>query len=305
MAVFQRFSGFSWLDINTIRHLRIPFSLLLMPVYLFALSQADVIIWKNAFTGFLILHILLFPSTNGYNSYQDRDTSSIGGLKHPPVVTRNLFKVTLVMDFLAMLAGMLISVPFMIMIAIFVLMSRLYSYRQIRLKKYPVTAFIIVFIFQGGFVYLMATEAVMHVFRNHAFTLNHLICMMISSFFMGSMYPLTQIYQHESDRSDGIISLSAKLGYLGTFLFSGILFGLGTGLMIYYFLKIHQPVAILLFLVLICPVALRMAYWFKRVQSDPSYADYDHTMQMNRWSAISMNLFFTTLFVMNVTTQSL
>ncbi len=305
MAVIQRFPGFSWLDINTIRHLRFPFSLLLMPVYLFALSQADIIIWKDAFTGFLILHILIFPSTNGYNSYEDRDISSIGGLKYPPQVTRNLFKVTLAMDFLALFAGLLVSVSFMIMAAIFILMSRLYSYRQIRLKKYPVTAFIIVFIFQGGFVYLMATEAIMHVFRNHAFSVNQLMCMMISSFFMGSMYPLTQIYQHESDRSDGIISLSAKLGYSGTFLFSAILFGLGMGLMVYYFLKIHQPVAIVLFSVFISPVTIQMAHWFKKVQADPLCADYDHTMQMNRWSAISMNLFFATLFVVNITTQPL
>jgi 1,4-dihydroxy-2-naphthoate octaprenyltransferase len=237
-----------------------------------------------------------------YSNYKDLDFNAyfetINDYKIKSILNKEKLDT---MDFLALFAGLFVSVPFMIMAAIFILMSRLYSYRQIRLKKYPVTAFFIVFIFQGGFVYLMAMESIMHIFKVQAFSINHLICMMISSFFMGSMYPLTQIYQHESDRRDGIISLSAKLGYSGTFLFSGILFGLATSLLVYYFLKIHQPVAILLFSMFITPVALRMAHWFKRVRIDPLCADYDHTMQMNRSSAISMNLFFSTLVVMNIT----
>jgi 1,4-dihydroxy-2-naphthoate polyprenyltransferase len=301
MTAILQLHIFSWFDRNTIRHLRIPFSLLLMPVYMFALSQADQFIWPDAVAGFLILHFLLFPSTNGYNSYEDRDSSSIGGLKYPPRVSRNLFKVTLVMDFLAIGSGFWISFPFVMMTTLFIVMSRVYSFRQIRLKKYPVSAFIIVFIFQGGFVYLMASESITHVFKNHSFSYNHLICMLISSFFMGSMYPLTQIYQHESDRKDGIVSISAKLGYFGTFVFSGVLFALGTGLMCYYFLNIHQAGAILLFAIFIIPVVLRMAKWFNGVKSNPLNADYDHTMQMNRWSAWSMNLFFITLFVINIT----
>ena len=81
----------SWFDKDTVKHLRLPFSLYLMPVFLFALSQADSINWPATLLSFLILHVLIFPSSNGYNSYQDRDETSIGGLKYPPKVSRNLF----------------------------------------------------------------------------------------------------------------------------------------------------------------------------------------------------------------------
>ena len=84
----------NWFDKNTVKHLRISFSFFLLPVFLFALSQAPEINWIKAVVAFCILHLLIFPSSNGYNSYQDRDETSIGGLKNPPKVTRNLFYVT-------------------------------------------------------------------------------------------------------------------------------------------------------------------------------------------------------------------
>ena len=79
-------------------HLRIPFSFFLLPVFLFAIS-----ILKNPdlFSVFLvgvILHLLLYPASNGYNSYFDKDENSIGGLKNPPKVHKELYWVSLILD---------------------------------------------------------------------------------------------------------------------------------------------------------------------------------------------------------------
>src|ERR1035437_1840022 len=146
-----------------------------MPVFLFTLSQANDINWVKTIGAFLILHLLIFPASNGYNSYQDRDETSIGGLKHPPKVTENLFYATLLFDISGLICGLFISVYFFIavffcvffisvhfslFVLVFVLMSRAYSYRKIRLKKYPIVGFLTVFIFQGGFVYLIASSAI-------------------------------------------------------------------------------------------------------------------------------------------------
>jgi hypothetical protein len=43
--------------------------------------------------------------------------------------------------------------------------------------------------------------------------------MSVASLFIGSVYPLTQIYQHEADKKDGVTTISYKLGYVGTFFF--------------------------------------------------------------------------------------
>ena len=236
----------SWFDKSTVQHLRFPFSFFLMPVFLFALSQSAHVNWPTAIFAFVILHLLIFPSSNGYNSYQDRDETSIGGLKHPPKVSRNLYYATLFMDTMGVLLSLFVSVFFSLFVLIFVLVSRAYSYRNVRLKKYAVIGFLTVFIFQGAFVFLMASSAITVFSFGNFFTLNNIICMSVASLFIGSIYPLTQIYQHEADKKDGVISISYKLGYTGTFLFSALLFSIATIFLYYYFDLKHEQIALVL-----------------------------------------------------------
>ena len=284
-----------WFNSSTFRHLRFPFSFFLLPVFMFALSQAAMIDWKNALLAFVILHVLVFPSSNGYNSFQDKDDSSIGGLKNPPKVTKNLYYITLLFDVLAILSGLIISLEFSLCIVIFIIMSRAYSSRFIRLKKYPFIAFLTVFIFQGGFIFFTSSLAISDRAVSELMNLHDITCMIVSSLFMGSMYPLTQIYQHESDKNDGVISLSYVLGYNGTFIFSGILFFLAAGLMTYYFFSISRPVNIGLFLLFIIPMVTKMSLWFKKVRQNISNANFENAMAMNLISSASMNLYFLTL----------
>jgi len=289
----------SWFDKSTVKHLRIPFSFFLMPVFLFALSQASAINWKTTAIAFVILHLFIFPSSNGYNSYQDRDESSIGGLKYPPKVSINLFYATLLLDIIGVLGALLVSVTFSFFVLIIVLMSRAYSYRQLRLKKYPVIGFLTIFIFQGAFVYLMVSSAITDFSIKNLFTFKNIICMSVSSLFMGSIYPLTQIYQHEADKKDGVISISYKLGYIGTFVFSAILFTIATVFLFYYFILKHQPLATALFLLLMLPVAAKLSIWFKKVRNDTANANFENTMTMNLLTSICMNFYFLLLILNN------
>lgn len=287
----------SWFDKNTVKLLRLPFSFILMPVFLFALSQSGTINWTDTILAFVILHGLVFPSSNGYNSYQDRDETSIGGLKHPPKVTRNLYFATLLFDVLAIIVGLFISVYFSLMLLLFIVMSRAYSYRQIRLKKYPFIGFLTVFVFQGAFVFLMASTAVNGADWGTLFSTNAMICMAVSSLFIGSIYPLTQIYQHQADKNDGVISISYKLGYTGTFLFSGFLFFVAVLLLFYYFSLKQQPISLIIFLGMMLPVVYRLSVWFAKVRKDSQNADFENTMAMNRLTSATMNLYFLLLIV--------
>ncbi len=281
------------------KHLRLPFSFFLMPVFLFALSQANTINWQTAILAFVILHLLVFPSSNGYNSYQDRDETSIGGLKHPPKVSENLFYATLMLDVVGILSALIISVYFSFFVLIFVGMSRAYSYRNVRLKKYPVIGFLTVFIFQGAFVYLMASSAITDFSMDTFFTLNNTICMSVASFFIGSIYPLTQIYQHDADKKDGVISISYKLGYIGTFIFSALLFAIATIFLFYFFHLKHQHIALVLFSLIMIPVVIKLSLWFNKVRRDTVHADFENTMTMNLLTSTCMNLYFLLLILNN------
>jgi 1,4-dihydroxy-2-naphthoate octaprenyltransferase len=288
----------SWFDKSTVKHLRLPFSFFLMPVFLFALSQSTIVNWTTTAIAFVILHLFIFPSSNGYNSYQDHDETSIGGLKFPPQVSKNLYYATLLMDTVGVLGALIISVYFSLFVLIFILMSRAYSYRNVRLKKYPVIGFLTVFIFQGAFVYLMAFSAITN-FTVEILTLNNIICMSVASLFMGSIYPLTQIYQHEADKKDGVISISYKLGYTGTFVFSAILFTIATIFLFYYFNVKHQQIALVIFLFLMLPVIAKLSVWFNKVRKDTTHANFENTMSMNLLTSTCMNSFFLVLILNN------
>ena len=270
-----------------------------MPVFLFALSQAENIKSGQTILSFIILHLFVFPSTNGYNSFQDKDVSSIGGLKHPPDVSDRLFYVTILFDTMALLLSLFISVIYAILVLVFILASHAYSYRKIRLKQYPAIGFLIVFFFQGAYVFFIASIAITGISAGDFFSLGNIMCMAVSSLFIGSMYPLTQIYQHESDRNDGVTSLSYVLGYNGTFIFSAVLFILATIILYIYFNLYNEPLMLGLFLLFNLPVIIHLSNWFNKVKKDNKYADYENTMKMNVLASVGMNLFFIVLIIHN------
>ena len=89
--------------------LRIPFSIYLMPVFWFGLSalRGPWSGWR-ALGVFVVLHLLAYPASNGYNSYYDKDEGSIGGLKTPPKVTPELLHLVWAFDVLAVAGAALL-----------------------------------------------------------------------------------------------------------------------------------------------------------------------------------------------------
>jgi 1,4-dihydroxy-2-naphthoate octaprenyltransferase len=212
-------------------------------------------------------------------------------------VTENLFYATLLLDLSGVLLALLVSLNFSVLVLLYVLISRAYSYRKLRLKKYAIVGFLTVFLFQGAFTFLMVSAAVTDFSFGNFFTLSNIICMSVASLFIGSVYPLTQIYQHDADKKDGVTTISYKLGYLGTFIFSSVLFGLATGLLFYYFDKKEQLTALFLFLTLMLPVVVRLFIWFNKVRKDSIHANFENTMSMNFMASTCMNCYFLILIL--------
>jgi len=95
---------------------------------------------------------MLYPASNGYNSYFDKDEKSIGGLKNPPPVNTSLYYFSILLDIAAIvIAFWKISLLFSIMLLIYGLISKAYSHPSVRLKKYPILGWLTVGIFQGSF----------------------------------------------------------------------------------------------------------------------------------------------------------
>ena len=287
------------LDKNTIKLLRLPFSLLLMPIFLLALSQIDTPFstW-DALIPFLIIHLLVYPASNGYNSYVDRDEQSIGGLEKPPMPTIALFYVTLVMDSIALISAFLfVNSSFALCLLAYILASRAYSARQIRLKKYAVLGFLVVMFFQGAFTYYMSYLGI----TKTLLSINEMTVWILAacSFQIAGVYPLTQIYQHQQDLADGVTTISYKLGYKGTFIFSGIMFGLCNICYFMYFNQIDKINDFYIIQLFFIPIVSFFGYWLVLVWKNTQNANFKNTMLMNLIAAICMNVCFVILFLKN------
>lgn len=278
---------------STIQLLRFHFSFFLMPVYWFALSQVNEINTRNALLIFVILHLLVYPASNGYNSYMDRDTESIGGLANPQQPTRQLFYASVLLDMIALIASAFISTLFLAGIFIYIAASRAYSYRGIRLKQYPVIGYLTVITCQGGLVFFLVMEGASVGNNIHV----PLIGMIAASLLIGGFYPLTQIYQHKQDKADGVTTLSYLLGYRSTFIFTALIYFLAmTSLAVYMAqnLELGYFFSMQLFFI---PVLVYFGWWFLKVYRDTSMANFTNTMRMNLLASLCSNAGFIFLFL--------
>jgi len=286
------------IDRNTIKLLRIPFSFFLMPLFLFAVSQADTLSFPRALISFFIIHFLVYPASNGYNSYVDRDEDSIGGIEKPPMPTEKLFYLTMILDALALiLAAIFVSALFAGCLALYIAASRAYSSRQIRLKKYAIPGFLVVTVFQGAFTYYMSIVGI----TGHPLPLNHqtLYILLGCSFQIAGAYPLTQIYQHKQDLRDQVITLSYKLGYRGTFIFTALMFILCNVFYYLYFQNQQSGTIFFIIQLFFIPIIFYFIHWFYLVIKNTGEANFRNTMRMNLIAGICMNSCFLVLIIIN------
>jgi 1,4-dihydroxy-2-naphthoate octaprenyltransferase len=273
-------------------HLRVPFSILLMPVYLFALGIAPGFSWLNAAIAFVAIHLFLYPASNGYNSYYDKDEGSIGGLEHPPAVNELLWRLSLAFDAIAVALGLFISWEFALALLFYGLVSKAYSHDRIRLKKYPVASWLVVGIFQGFFIFVAVYQAIHQASWRETFSWPVLFPAFLSSAMLMGSYPMSQIYQHAEDGKRGDLTLSRLLGLQGTFAFTAVFFSLAIGGFGYYFYLTGKVYWFAWMLVMLAPVLAYFLWWWWQVRNEPGKANYRLTMQLNLISAACLNLFF-------------
>jgi 1,4-dihydroxy-2-naphthoate octaprenyltransferase len=270
-----------------------------MPVFCFGVAVTQPTDWGRVLAVFCILHLLVYPASNGFNSYYDRDEGSIGGLKNPPKVKTDLLYASLFLDLIATVWGFLIHFWFGIGIFLYGLVSKAYSYDKIRLKKYPFTSWLIIGFFQGAFTLWLTYRGVtdctcagLGVWNEHVAG-----AALLSSWMLLGSYPMTQVYQHAEDSRRGDRTLSLLLGIRGTFVFTLLLFSSAGAGYFFYFWHYYSFTWAVIFESSLLPVVLYFLRWFYRVWVDTSQADFQSTMRLNLISAVCMNGFFVCLWL--------
>ena len=223
----------------------------------------------------------------------DRDQSPIGGLEHPPMPERELWTITLVMDLIAVGLSLLLSYAAAMAVAFYILASRAYSSRKIRLKKFAFFGFLVVICCQGGLVFWLSYHA------SHAkLSMNVPVTgMLASTLLLAGAYPLTQIYQHRQDAADGVTTISMRMGIRGTFRLSGLLFTLAFLVLGLHFGLQLELDRFLLLMLFFLPVTIYFIWWGIQVWKNPAKADFRHLTKMNIISAICSTAAFGSLLI--------
>jgi 1,4-dihydroxy-2-naphthoate polyprenyltransferase len=266
-----------------------------MPVFWFALSFVEQINIVKTILAFVVLHLIVYPSSNGYNSYMDRDETSIGGIRDPLQPTKQLYIVTVIMDAIALLLSSFISLLFTVCILCYIVCSRLYSYRGIRLKRFPVIGYITVILNQGALTFFM----VYHASNTDAAAHTPLAGLIAAAFLIGGFYPITQVYQHESDKKDGVNTISMLLGKRGTFVFCAALYAVALGILFSYYMHQNHLMWFAILQIFFVPVLVYFVWWFTKVVRNEATADFKHTMRMNWIASTCTSLAFITLIFFN------
>jgi 1,4-dihydroxy-2-naphthoate octaprenyltransferase len=280
-------------------HLRLPFSYFLLPVFIFGLSESGSINVFNSLILFLALHFFIYPASNAYNSFMDKDTGSIGALESPPPVTSLSYYISILFDLIGISLMFFIHIKMVFMIMVYILISKVYSWNKTRLKKLPFTGWLVVVLFQGGYTFLLVSMTAENNFSESWFTMLKLNAFLLSTLLIGAYYPLTQIYQHKEDFERGDITISFKLGINGTFIFSGILFLISFIIAFGYFINYYSSLHFIVFMSALLPAVAYYLYWFIITIKNKSKADFKHTMKMTFISSTCLIISFIVLLLFN------
>jgi 1,4-dihydroxy-2-naphthoate octaprenyltransferase len=289
---------------STLQHSRFGFSFFLLPVFLLALLATPQVNPYKTLLVFIILHILLYPASNGFNSYYDRDTGSIGALKRPPAVTPDLLWFSLALDAAAILLSLLVDPVFTAAIVLYGFVSKAYSWNRIRLKKFGIAGWLLVAIGNGSLMFLLVIHATGELPLNELLDLRYLFPGLMVGCYLLGFYPLTQIYQHEEDsrRKDRTLSLMAGVG--GTFIIAVTGIGLAVGGYGWYFYRYYTSGTAVYFFVCILPAAIHFTVWLAGWFRLGSGVDYRHMARMHLLAATGLNLFAGTLLLRECLLQS-
>ncbi len=194
-----------------VRHLRLPFNLLLSPIYLWGAylggaALSDARLW----IGFVAVHLFLYGGATAFNSAYDRDEGPVGGMLEPPPVPRGLLAFSLAVQLVGLPLAVWVGAPFAVAWASLGLVFVGYSHPRIRLKADPTAALLAIALGQGaiGFAlgWLAAAPAA------GLASLEAVLGMGSAALVVSGLYVITQIYQTEEDARRGDRTLPVLLG---------------------------------------------------------------------------------------------
>ena len=99
---------------------------------------------------------------------------------------------------------------------------------------------------------------------------------------------------------DGVQTISYKLGYKGTFIFTIIVYAMAFGMLALQFFLNLEWNSFLLLQIFMVPVLVYFFIWFGKVLNNIKEANFINTMRMNLLASICTNAGFITILILRL-----
>jgi 1,4-dihydroxy-2-naphthoate octaprenyltransferase len=204
------------------------------------------------------VHLLLFGGATAYNSYWDKDTGPVGGLRNPPPMRRWMWFASVVLQWVGFALAISQGTAFATIYGVSMGFFWLYSSPHFRWKGTPLRSLLAIGISTGTNSLLMGYLAAGKAgITAEVWTAAFGVALIILS-----LYPVSQLFQLDEDRKRGDQTFAITFGFPGVIRFFKVAFtggsllvgftlagfnrwvgaafiiiGLGTGWWVYYQLK--------------------------------------------------------------------
>jgi 1,4-dihydroxy-2-naphthoate octaprenyltransferase len=192
-------------------HLRLPFQLLLAPIFLWGWLLSGGGWSAGVGLAFVAFHVFLYGGATAFNSAYDRDVGPVGGLASPPPVGRGLVPFSLSVKAIGWLLAWLVNPVVFGVYGGFVLLSVAYSHPRWRLKARPIASLLVVAVGQGVLAFVAAWAASRGQLSS-AWSRDGLLGATAAVLVVVGLYPLTQVFQVDEDRARGDRTLAVVFG---------------------------------------------------------------------------------------------
>lgn len=269
--------------LNFLTHLRLHYQFFILSGgFLLGGLMADQMDTAQFWLQYLNVHLLLFGGATAFNSFWDKDKGPIGGLRHPPEMTPWMRPASL----LFMISGWIWAFgpgwAYAVIYGASFLLFWLYSTPLARWKGNPHLSMVAIAISTGFNSVLLGAIA-----AGGAITVSVSISALGASMILLSLYPVSQVYQMDEDRTRGDHTFAIQYGLHGVklcylFCFFGGLILLCTGLY-----QIYPVPASVFFIIGLCSGSILLRFVVKlkgRTQ------EFGRVMQMKLFASLSFVL---------------
>ncbi len=271
-------------------HLRLHFQVLLSPVYLWGWLLAGGRLGLDQVLGYIALHVFLYGGATAFNSYYDRDTGPVGGLLHPPPVSRYLLPFSLACKLIGFLLACTVGPGFALVYVVFTVLSLAYSHPSIRLKSSPWSSTTAIGFGQGLVVFLAGWLAEKGNLSG-VMSIRGALGAMAAIFIILGLYPLTQIYQIEEDTQRGDRTLAVAIGPTKCFIWAISLQIIGGLLLAYVLAKSYSGWYAGIALAGTALQAVLLTYWSRRFDERAIISNYRQVMRLSAVTGISLTAY--------------